>query len=363
MADSDITVSGLATAAGISYNALTYATDDPHEGGLLNQSLDVVEIWASQSNDRTTATKVAEGNKTNALHVALGTAETWFYWIKARNKQGYFGEWYPLSSTAGIEGTTATIGALEGGFPVSWSDYTPQFSASSGSFGSITGIAGRFVIASNVCFVNVRFSIASIGTAAGTIFITLPVPGGAPGAAAVVQPQGSGRRASDGHAVRTGVDAADGTTMLVLQYDGASAIAVSQFDVSLVYQVDENWTVFTSFTVTSGSGSLSSVTSQNGEYKQLGHVVIFNFEFFIADNGTGATDIRISLPVNSQTNGRAVGAIQIDTAGVITTGICAVDGSAFGVSTMRLYKHDGSYPVATGSTVRGTIIYEIVGAG
>lgn len=107
MADSDITVSGLVATPGIGHIALQYVVADPHVTGLLNLSLDAVEIYAASTNNRNAATKVAEGNKTNALHVALVEGATYYYWVRARNQQGYYGDWYPASDSGGLQATVS----------------------------------------------------------------------------------------------------------------------------------------------------------------------------------------------------------------------------------------------------------------
>lgn len=104
MPDSDITVSGLVATPGIGHIALQWSYDDPNVDGLPYLALDQVEVWAAASNDRSLAAKVAEG-RTNALHVALVEGATWFYWIKARNRSGRYGDWHPSSAAAGVQTT------------------------------------------------------------------------------------------------------------------------------------------------------------------------------------------------------------------------------------------------------------------
>lgn len=111
MATSDpITVSGLTATPGIGLILLQWSYSDPHLKSLPDLQLDAVEVHASQTNDRTTATKVCEG-QTNALHVALTEGATWYYWIRARNHAGGFGDWHPSSSTAGVQASVSYAAA------------------------------------------------------------------------------------------------------------------------------------------------------------------------------------------------------------------------------------------------------------
>lgn len=118
MADSDITVSNLATAPGIGVNRLSWTVNDPHAKGVAYLRLDVVEVFRASSNNRALASKVAEG-KTNAIDVGLAGGQTYFYWVRARNQSGLYGDWSPSSATGGVSGTVANDiiigGTLQGG--------------------------------------------------------------------------------------------------------------------------------------------------------------------------------------------------------------------------------------------------------
>lgn len=65
-----------------------------------------VEVWASQTNNRTTASKVATVFDTTFMH--LNTAGSlWYYWIRAVSiYQRADGAWFPVSATAGIGATS-----------------------------------------------------------------------------------------------------------------------------------------------------------------------------------------------------------------------------------------------------------------
>lgn len=118
MPDSDITVSGLTISPGIGHNLARWTVSDPNADGLPYRKLDRVELWASETNDRdsTDLIKVSEGQD-SAPHMGLVEGQTFYYWIKARDQEGSYGDWYPSGSTSGVEaealvstGTTAAGG-------------------------------------------------------------------------------------------------------------------------------------------------------------------------------------------------------------------------------------------------------------
>lgn len=106
MADSNITASALAATAAIGHINLTWAYSDPNADGLPYLKLDAIEVWAASSNNRSGASKVGEGLTFFGHTVTAGA--TRFYWIKARNASGNYGDWYPLSATAGVSATSGT---------------------------------------------------------------------------------------------------------------------------------------------------------------------------------------------------------------------------------------------------------------
>jgi hypothetical protein len=104
MAASDITVAGLTADGDVKGVKLAWTYHDPRNNALPNIGLDMVEVHASATNDRATATKVGEGI-TDFLHAGLSRGAVRYYWIKARDCLGGFGPWYPSSPTAGVVGT------------------------------------------------------------------------------------------------------------------------------------------------------------------------------------------------------------------------------------------------------------------
>lgn len=112
MADSDITIDSLTVTAGFGQNFLKSAFTDPHASGLLNLSLDEIEYWAATSNNRDAAARAVSG-RVQEIHVASDGAARW-YWARARNKQGYYSDWYPSSSTGGVAAVQTALVASEG---------------------------------------------------------------------------------------------------------------------------------------------------------------------------------------------------------------------------------------------------------
>jgi hypothetical protein len=104
MAASDITVAGLTATGDVKGIKLAWTYSDPRNNALPNIGLDMVEVHASTTNDRTTATKVGEGI-TDFLHAGLSRGDVRYYWAKARDNIGGFGPWYPASPTGGVVGT------------------------------------------------------------------------------------------------------------------------------------------------------------------------------------------------------------------------------------------------------------------
>lgn len=117
MPDSDIVVSGLVAWPGLGQVELTWAVSDPHAEGLPYLSLDQVEVWAATTNNRANASKVREG-LVSTIHTGLIEGSTRYYWVKARNKSGFYGDWFPSSATGGIQGTeligTLTVPSVAG---------------------------------------------------------------------------------------------------------------------------------------------------------------------------------------------------------------------------------------------------------
>lgn len=102
MADSDITLSIPVATPEVGHNNITWTASDPHWNGLQYLALDYVELWAADSNDRSAASRVANGDLTGTVHYGVSEETTKYYWIKPKNNSGQYGEWSPVGSTAGV---------------------------------------------------------------------------------------------------------------------------------------------------------------------------------------------------------------------------------------------------------------------
>lgn len=110
MANSNIVCSGLTANPGIGQIVLNWSAADATElRGLSYMQLANFEVWQSATNNRANAARVGQptGNAFNAPVSSAGA--TRYYWVRAIDKSGNDGDFYPLSATAGIAGTTSTV--------------------------------------------------------------------------------------------------------------------------------------------------------------------------------------------------------------------------------------------------------------
>lgn len=107
MPDSDITCSGLIATSGVGQVVLAWTVSDPNQAGLPYLTLGTVEVWAAAANDRASAAKIGEA-LSSLTHAGVPPGETRFYWVRARNASGLYGDWFPLSATAGVAATAGT---------------------------------------------------------------------------------------------------------------------------------------------------------------------------------------------------------------------------------------------------------------
>lgn len=68
--------------------------------------IDKINIYASRTNDLTTASLIAAVTSTTFTHSGLGDDETWFYWVRAVNKRGMVSQ---PNSSLGTEATTKDV--------------------------------------------------------------------------------------------------------------------------------------------------------------------------------------------------------------------------------------------------------------
>ncbi len=157
---SNITVSGLVVAPGIQSNFAQWEVSDPNANGLPYRQYDRTELWAATSNDRSAATLVAEGTRSAAY--VYGGLQQRYHWIRAKDKEGSVGDWYPASSTAGIVADGV------------WQNFSPTITPATGAFTDATLVSAKyFRIGPNITFA-VSYDIADKGTSTGTLSFTLP---------------------------------------------------------------------------------------------------------------------------------------------------------------------------------------------
>lgn len=167
MADSDITVSGLALQSGSGFNLARWLVSDPNVDGPGYNELAAVELWAASANNRDVALKVDEGRNAG-VHYGIVETDFYWYWIRPRNRGGLYGDWFP-NSIAGLQHAEAA-----------WLPYTPTLSASSGAFGSTTAVGFYRKLIADTYAGHLQINVTSNGTAAGAIRATLPFTATAP---------------------------------------------------------------------------------------------------------------------------------------------------------------------------------------
>lgn len=96
-------------------------------------------------------------------------------------------------------------------------------------------------------------------------------------------------------------------------------------------------------TLSAGSGSFTSA-SASGVYKQIGKMVFFTVTVNITTNGTAASNVTVTNPINS--NGAAAGAFGRETAvgGKMLQGV-------INTTNMNIYNYDNTYPGASGASI------------
>lgn len=95
---------------------------------------------------------------------------------------------------------------------------------------------------------------------------------------------------------------------------------------------------------TARSGSITSYTS-SGNYTKIGNRVFYSFQIVLTDNGTGSVVIDVSLPF-------VVGAVSGGAGQNVNTAWGLAGSSGIGLANVVLSRADGTYPGATGNTLR-----------
>jgi hypothetical protein len=147
---------------------------DPHINGLEPLQVDAVEYHVAVVNNRTMATKVAEGLA--AAQYDLQVEGTTFYvWARCRNKAGdSYSEWYPLSSTGGLQ---VTVGFAAGNGAVN-ARIVPSIAGGALTV-TLKALSGDDPSPENPIYISFREADGSYSTISLTATISLTVPSGA----------------------------------------------------------------------------------------------------------------------------------------------------------------------------------------
>ncbi len=110
MADSNITVAGLQATGGVNQIVLSWDSPvDPNVNGLPYLQFAATELWKADTNDRTAPQFVGETSDNSFTHSNLSRGSRYYYWIRPRDRSGLYGEWFPVSPTAGVVGTESNV--------------------------------------------------------------------------------------------------------------------------------------------------------------------------------------------------------------------------------------------------------------
>jgi hypothetical protein len=112
------------------------------------------------------------------------------------------------------------------------------------------------------------------------------------------------------------------------------------------------WTSWTP-TITSGSGTFTSVSSQ-GYWIQIGKVVHFSLIITITTNGTAATNVKCPLPTEAKRIGTPIYGRETATTGKSLNGQIDLSTSVF-----QILNYDNSYPGGNGYTLNVAGTYEV----
>jgi hypothetical protein len=112
-----------------------------------------------------------------------------------------------------------------------------------------------------------------------------------------------------------------------------------------------NWTP----TITSGGGSITSLTITTARYKEIGKTLFLDFDFTVTNNGTGSSSILMSVP-----SGKSAKNINQAGAGreLATSGFM-LQVYLSGTTTIRILRYDNAYPGTTNSQYCGSLTYEL----
>lgn len=107
-------------------------------------------------------------------------------------------------------------------------------------------------------------------------------------------------------------------------------------------------------TISSSSGTITTVGTVSGIYVKIGRMVTLNWHFAITTNGTGAGFINIDgLPFSSSSQGAGGSARDRSASGVMS--VLQMDGA---VSRINQYQYNNAYPGANGAKWYCTITFQ-----
>lgn len=132
---------------------------------------------------------------------------------------------------------------------------------------------------------------------------------------------------------------------------GGGGAAVYEASTGTIY-ADDLW-IPHSTTVTSLSGTITTVGTVSIRYKRRGRLVDVVFDITITTNGTGAGDVRFTLPFAatgfSNGAGREV---------ALTGNALSVQATSASINC-QIIKYDNTYPASSGSRLVGSISYRV----
>jgi len=91
-----------------SFKSIFLTWDNPSDS-----DLKYIEVWESDTNDRSAASRIAVVFTDFFSRGGLGNNVTKYYWIRGVDATGNEGAWHPTGSTAGVSATTLVIGSTD----------------------------------------------------------------------------------------------------------------------------------------------------------------------------------------------------------------------------------------------------------
>jgi len=139
-------------------------------------------------------------------------------------------------------------------------------------------------------------------------------------------------------------------------YSNSATTGALQVTGGIGSQGDLNWTgaAWSTYTptITTGSGTITTLGTITGRYKQLGKVVVLQLVIPITTNGTGAGDVRATAPVAIQQRNYGTG----KDIGVSSKQLNVIANPA--TALIQITNYDNTYPGANGAQLEVTVIYE-----